>query len=77
VDLSLEVVHEHFRQATDTSTVRPADSVITATFFPSRHPIDDYNGHGPTSRSGEQQGVRIRQMTSKTTLIGVKGPGLE
>jgi hypothetical protein len=51
----------------------PSDDAITATYFPSRNPINDYNGHGTNVASQvSSKAVALAGVTSKTTLIGVK-----
>lgn len=62
-----------FVKATDTSTVRPADDVISSTFFPTRNAISDYNGHGTNvATQVSSKAFALAGVTSKTTLIGVK-----
>lgn len=51
----------------------PGDDAITATYFPTRHPISDYNGHGTNVASQvSSNAVYFAGVTSHTTLIGVK-----
>jgi subtilisin family serine protease len=51
----------------------PSDDAITAAYFPSRHPINDYNGHGTNvATQVSSKAVAIAGVTSRTTLIGVK-----
>jgi subtilisin family serine protease len=62
-----------FVPETDTSTIRPADNVVSATFFPTRHPISDYNGHGTNvATQVSSRAFALAGVTSKTTLMGVK-----
>lgn len=51
----------------------PSDDAITAAYFPDRHPINDYNGHGTNvATQVSSKAVAIAGVTSRTTLIGVK-----
>jgi hypothetical protein len=51
----------------------PSDDSITATYFPSRNNISDYNGHGTNvATQVSSKAVALAGVTSKTTLIGVK-----
>ena len=51
----------------------PSDDAITAAYFPNRHPINDYNGHGTNvATQVSSKAVAIAGVTSRTTLIGVK-----
>lgn len=51
----------------------PSDDAITAAYFPGRHPINDYNGHGTNvATQVSSKAVAIAGVTSRTTLIGVK-----
>lgn len=51
----------------------PSDDAITATYFPDRHPINDYNGHGTNvATQVSSKAVALAGVTSRTTLIGVK-----
>jgi subtilisin family serine protease len=51
----------------------PTDDAITAAYFPDRHPINDYNGHGTNvATQVSSKAVAIAGVTSRTTLIGVK-----
>jgi subtilisin family serine protease len=51
----------------------PSDDAITATYFPNRHPINDYNGHGTNvATQVSSKAVALAGVTSRTTLIGVK-----
>jgi len=51
----------------------PGDDALTAAFFPTRHVIDDYNGHGTNVASQVSSNATwLAGVTSKTTLIGVK-----
>ena len=62
-----------FVPETDTSTIRPADSVVSAVFFPSRHVISDFNGHGTNvATQVSSRAFALAGVTSKTTLMGVK-----
>jgi hypothetical protein len=55
----------------DTLTI--SDAEITATRFPSRNPIQDYNGHGTNvGATVSSRAFAFAGVTSKTTLIGVK-----
>ena len=74
VDLSRSVSFMNsFVPATDTSTIRPADNVVSATFFPTRHAISDYNGHGTNvATQVSSRAFALSGVTSKTTLMGVK-----
>lgn len=50
-----------------------SDDRITSTYFPSRSPISDYNGHGTNvATQVSSKGVALAGVTSHTTLIGVK-----
>jgi subtilisin family serine protease len=50
-----------------------SDNTITSTFFPSRHQISDYNGHGTNvATQVSSNAVALAGVTAKTTLIGVK-----
>lgn len=51
----------------------PSDDAITAAYFPDRHPINDYNGHGTNvATQVSSKAVAIAGVSSRTTLIGVK-----
>ncbi|HEX2211588.1 MAG TPA: S8 family serine peptidase [Longimicrobium sp.] len=51
----------------------PSDDAITATYFPDRHPVNDYNGHGTNvATQVSSNAVALAGVTSRTTLIGVK-----
>ena len=51
----------------------PSDDAITAAYFPNRHPINDYNGHGTNvATQVSSKAVALAGVTSRTTLIGVK-----
>lgn len=51
----------------------PSDDSITATYFPSRNDISDYNGHGTNvATQVSSKAVALAGVTSMTTLIGVK-----
>lgn len=55
----------------DTLTI--SDAAITATRFPTRNPIQDYNGHGTNvGATVSSRAFAFAGVTSKTTLIGVK-----
>jgi subtilisin family serine protease len=55
------------------TVVRPADNVVTSTYFPNRHPVNDYNGHGTNVASQvSSKAFALAGVTSRTTLIGVK-----
>jgi hypothetical protein len=57
--------------APDTLTI--SDAEITATRFPTRNPIQDYNGHGTNvGATVSSRAFAFAGVTSKTTLIGVK-----
>lgn len=50
-----------------------SDNALTSTYFPSRNPISDYNGHGTNvATQVSSKAVALAGVTSKTTLIGVK-----
>jgi hypothetical protein len=50
-----------------------SDNAITSTYFPTRHPINDYNGHGTNvATQVSSKAVALAGVTSRTTLIGVK-----
>jgi subtilisin family serine protease len=51
----------------------PSDDAITAAYFPGRHPVNDYNGHGTNvATQVSSKAVALAGVTSRTTLIGVK-----
>jgi hypothetical protein len=51
----------------------PSDNAIRATNFPSRHNVDDFNGHGTNVASQVSSvGFAHAGVTSRTTLMGVK-----
>lgn len=51
----------------------PSDDAITAAYFPHRHPVNDYNGHGTNvATQVSSRAVALAGVTSRTTLIGVK-----
>ncbi|MBV9108943.1 MAG: S8 family serine peptidase, partial [Gemmatimonadetes bacterium] len=51
----------------------PSDNAITSTYFPSRNPISDYNGHGTNvATQVSSNGIALAGVTSRTRLIGVK-----
>ena len=53
--------------------VRPSDSIVTATYFPTRDFISDYHGHGTNvATQVSTKAVYFAGVTSRTTLIGVK-----
>lgn len=50
-----------------------ADNALRATYFPNRHPVTDFNGHGTNVASQvSSKAVALAGVTSRTTLIGVK-----
>ncbi|HEX2187303.1 MAG TPA: S8 family serine peptidase [Longimicrobiaceae bacterium] len=50
-----------------------SDNALRAAHFPSRHVVDDFNGHGTNVASQvSSKAVAHAGVTSKTTLIGVK-----
>jgi subtilisin family serine protease len=59
--------------ATDSAPMHPADNTVTTTYFPSRNPITDYNGHGTNvAAQVSSKAFALAGVTSRTTLIGVK-----
>ena len=51
----------------------PGDNAITSTYFPTRHPISDYNGHGTNvATQVSSKAFALAGVTSRTTLMGVK-----
>lgn len=51
----------------------PSDNAIRAANFPSRHNVDDFNGHGTNVASQvSSTGFAHAGVTSRTTLMGVK-----
>jgi hypothetical protein len=51
----------------------PGDNAITAAYFPTRHPVNDYNGHGTNvATQVSSKAFALAGVTSRTTLIGVK-----
>ncbi|HYH81413.1 MAG TPA: S8 family serine peptidase, partial [Longimicrobium sp.] len=51
----------------------PADNALTATYFPTRHPVNDYHGHGTNvATQVSSKAFALAGVTSRTTLIGVK-----
>lgn len=51
----------------------PSDDAITAAYFPNRHPVNDYHGHGTNvATQVSSNAVALAGVTSRTTLIGVK-----
>ena len=56
-----------------TNPPKPSDDLTTATYFPTRHPISDYNGHGTNvATQVSSKAFALAGVTSRTTLIGVK-----
>jgi hypothetical protein len=50
-----------------------SDNALTSTYFPSRHPVNDYNGHGTNVASQvSSKAFALAGVTSRTTLMGVK-----
>jgi subtilisin family serine protease len=50
-----------------------SDNALTTTYFPTRNPISDYNGHGTNvATQVSSKAVALAGVTSKTTLMGVK-----
>ncbi len=63
---------------TRSTSFNVGDDSITATYFPSRNKINDYNGHGTNvATQVSSKAVALAGVTSKTTLMGVKGLGAE
>jgi lantibiotic leader peptide-processing serine protease len=51
----------------------PSDNALRATYFPNRHPVTDFNGHGTNVASQvSSRAFLFAGVTSRTTLIGVK-----
>lgn len=58
---------------TRSASFSTSDDAITATYFPSRNRINDYNGHGTNVAAQVSSKAAVHAgITSKTTLIGVK-----
>jgi subtilisin family serine protease len=56
----------------------PSDDSITAAYFPGRHPISDYNGHGTNvAQQVSSKAFAFAGVSSRTTLIGVKVLGAD
>ena len=50
-----------------------SDNTLTATFFPTRNPVNDYNGHGTNvAATVSSTAFVFAGVTSKTRLMGVK-----
>jgi len=50
-----------------------SDNALTSTYFPTRNPVNDYNGHGTNVASQvSSKAAALAGVTSRTTLIGVK-----
>ena len=50
-----------------------SDNALRATYFPTRHPVTDFNGHGTNVASQvSSKAFAFAGVTSRTTLIGVK-----
>jgi subtilisin family serine protease len=50
-----------------------SDNALRATYFPNRHPVTDFNGHGTNVASQvSSKAVVLAGVTSRTTLIAVK-----
>jgi subtilisin family serine protease len=50
-----------------------SDNALRATYFPNRHPVTDFNGHGTNVASQvSSKAFALAGVTSRTTLIGVK-----
>ena len=50
-----------------------SDDAITAKYFPTRHPMNDYHGHGTNvATQVSSKAFALAGVTSKTTLMGVK-----
>ena len=51
----------------------PSDNALRATYFPNRHPVTDFHGHGTNVASQvSSKAFALAGVTSRTTLIGVK-----
>lgn len=49
------------------------DNALAATYFPTRHPVTDFNGHGTNvATQVSSKAAALSGVTSRTTLIGVK-----
>jgi hypothetical protein len=77
VDLarSRSFMNVYVRPAAEAATnpSKPSDDLTTATYFPTRHPISDYNGHGTNvATQVSSKAFALAGVTSRTTLIGVK-----
>lgn len=74
VDLSRSVSFmSGFFKATPTSAVRPADDTVSKYFFPNRHPISDYNGHGTNVAAiVSSNAFAFAGVSARTRLMGVK-----
>jgi hypothetical protein len=77
VDLgrSISFMNVYVRPATEAPTVpaKPSDNFVSSTYFPTRHPISDYNGHGTNvATQVSSKAAALAGVTSRTTLIGVK-----
>ena len=77
VDLtrSVSFMDAYVRPATEapTNPPKPSDNLTTTTYFPTRHPISDYNGHGTNvATQVSSKAFALAGVTSRTTLIGVK-----
>jgi lantibiotic leader peptide-processing serine protease len=56
----------------------PSDDAITAMYFPTRHPVSDYHGHGTNVASQVSSNAEyFAGVTSHTTLMAVKVLGGE
>lgn len=77
VDLSRSVsfMSAYVRPAAEapTNPAKLSDNLVTSTYFPTRHPISDYNGHGTNvATQVSSKAFALAGVTSRTTLIGVK-----
>lgn len=55
----------------------PGDDAITTAYFPWRHPMNDYNGHGTNVATQVSSKAAVHAgVSSKTTLMGVKVLGV-
>lgn len=77
VDLSRSIsfMNAYVRPASEAATTppKPSDNFVSATYFPTRHPISDYNGHGTNvATQVSSKAAALAGVTSRTTLIGVK-----
>lgn len=58
---------------TNSASFVSSDNALTATYFPSRSVISDYNGHGTNVASQvSSKAVALAGVSSRTTLLGVK-----